>query len=195
MTICWIGFLCSGPARASVYTYSIDITWGSGSVAGSIQTDKLGVLAQGDITALYLQTQIENSSLGYLYPVNGVMLINGDALLATASGLFFDFESSGSFAKVVSPYDPNGNINYICINAASGGCSGSLDVRAISIFNSQTPLIFTSVAESGVVQIGSISNVVSSVPEPSTWAMMLLGFAGVGFMAYRRKSKPALIAA
>ena len=33
-----------------------------------------------------------------------------------------------------------------------------------------------------------------SVPEPSTWAMMILGFAGVGFMAYRRKSKPALMA-
>ena len=32
---------------------------------------------------------------------------------------------------------------------------------------------------------------VSAVPEPSTWAMMLLGFAGIGFMAYRRKSKPA----
>jgi len=29
------------------------------------------------------------------------------------------------------------------------------------------------------------------VPEPSTWAMMLLGFAGVGFMAYRRKSRPS----
>jgi hypothetical protein len=27
----------------------------------------------------------------------------------------------------------------------------------------------------------------SAVPEPSTWAMMLLGFAGLGFMAYRRK--------
>jgi hypothetical protein len=36
---------------------------------------------------------------------------------------------------------------------------------------------------------------VSAVPEPSTWAMMLLGFAGVGFMAYRRKSKPGLMAA
>ena len=34
-----------------------------------------------------------------------------------------------------------------------------------------------------------------SVPEPSTWAMLLLGFAGIGFMAYRRKSKPALMAA
>jgi hypothetical protein len=28
---------------------------------------------------------------------------------------------------------------------------------------------------------------VSGVPEPSTWAMMILGFFGVGFMAYRRK--------
>ena len=34
----------------------------------------------------------------------------------------------------------------------------------------------------------------SAVPEPSTWAMMILGFAGVGFMAYRGKSKPALLA-
>jgi hypothetical protein len=28
----------------------------------------------------------------------------------------------------------------------------------------------------------------AAVPEPSTWAMMILGFAGVGFMAYRRRS-------
>ncbi len=36
--------------------------------------------------------------------------------------------------------------------------------------------------------------VASAVPEPSTWAMMILGFAGIGFMAYRQKSKPALMA-
>ena len=35
---------------------------------------------------------------------------------------------------------------------------------------------------------------VAAVPEPSTWAMMILGFAGVGFMAYRRKAKRALAA-
>jgi hypothetical protein len=29
----------------------------------------------------------------------------------------------------------------------------------------------------------------AAVPEPSTWAMMILGFFGVGFMAYRRKSQ------
>jgi hypothetical protein len=31
---------------------------------------------------------------------------------------------------------------------------------------------------------------IAPVPEPSTWAMMILGFAGVGFMGYRRKSAP-----
>jgi PEP-CTERM motif len=35
---------------------------------------------------------------------------------------------------------------------------------------------------------------ISSVPEPSTWAMLLIGFAGISFMAYHRKSKPALMA-
>lgn len=34
---------------------------------------------------------------------------------------------------------------------------------------------------------------IASVPEASTWAMMILGFAGIGFMAYRRKhAGPAL---
>ena len=36
---------------------------------------------------------------------------------------------------------------------------------------------------------------VDAVPEPSTWAMMILGFAGIGFFAYRRRSKPSLVAA
>jgi hypothetical protein len=39
------------------------------------------------------------------------------------------------------------------------------------------------------------ASVTSAVPEPSTWAMMIFGFIGVGFMAYRRKSKPLLMAA
>jgi phospholipase/lecithinase/hemolysin len=31
----------------------------------------------------------------------------------------------------------------------------------------------------------------ASIPEPSTWAMMLLGFAGVGFLAVRRRNQAA----
>jgi hypothetical protein len=34
----------------------------------------------------------------------------------------------------------------------------------------------------------TINEQVAAVPEPSTWAMMVLGFAGLGVMAYRRKA-------
>ncbi|MEH2492929.1 hypothetical protein V1280_008868 [Bradyrhizobium sp. AZCC 2230] len=36
---------------------------------------------------------------------------------------------------------------------------------------------------------------VGAVPEPSTWAMMILGFAGVGFMAYRRRNQASALTA
>lgn len=36
---------------------------------------------------------------------------------------------------------------------------------------------------------------ISAVPEPSTWAMMILGFSGVGFLAYRRRNIIAMNAA
>lgn len=37
-----------------------------------------------------------------------------------------------------------------------------------------------------------IDNIAAGVPEPATWAMMLLGFAGIGFVAYRRTRKGAI---
>jgi hypothetical protein len=42
----------------------------------------------------------------------------------------------------------------------------------------------------GEVNLSNLTvELASAVPEPSTWAMMILGFAGVGFAAYRRKNK------
>ncbi|MGY3346665.1 MULTISPECIES: FxDxF family PEP-CTERM protein [unclassified Bradyrhizobium] len=38
--------------------------------------------------------------------------------------------------------------------------------------------------------VGGVS--ISAVPEPSTWAMMLFGFAGLGFMAWRRQTHAAI---
>jgi hypothetical protein len=40
----------------------------------------------------------------------------------------------------------------------------------------------------GTVPVTGLITAVAAVPEPSTWAMMILGFMGVGFMAYRRKN-------
>jgi PEP-CTERM motif len=33
----------------------------------------------------------------------------------------------------------------------------------------------------------TITDITAAVPEPSTWVMMILGFCGLGFMAYRQK--------
>ena len=35
----------------------------------------------------------------------------------------------------------------------------------------------------------TFSATIGAVPEPSTWAMMILGFVGVSFMAYRRRNR------
>ena len=36
---------------------------------------------------------------------------------------------------------------------------------------------------------GTMTPLVTAVPEPSTWAMMIFGFVGVGYMAYRHASR------
>lgn len=40
--------------------------------------------------------------------------------------------------------------------------------------------------------IGDVS--ISAVPEPTTWAMMIIGFCGLGMMAYRRKKEALRLA-
>ncbi|MGA2871884.1 MAG: PEP-CTERM sorting domain-containing protein [Verrucomicrobiota bacterium] len=44
----------------------------------------------------------------------------------------------------------------------------------------------------GAQKLGATT--ISAVPEPSTWAMMILGFCGLGFMAYWRKSNGSALA-
>ena len=41
---------------------------------------------------------------------------------------------------------------------------------------------------------GSGGSFTLSVPEPSTWAMMLAGFAGIGFAGYRARRRATAIA-
>jgi hypothetical protein len=45
----------------------------------------------------------------------------------------------------------------------------------------------------GDAEIGSVT-ISAAVPEASTWAMMILGFAGVGLMTYRRRKTVAFAA-
>jgi PEP-CTERM motif len=45
------------------------------------------------------------------------------------------------------------------------------------------------------VEATAVSFVVTAVPEPSTWAMMIFGFFGLALMAYRRRNQVSLLTA
>ena len=63
---------------------------------------------------------------------------------------------------------------------------------AVSPGGSPAEELYNSVHQSFVDGSPSLT---TPVPEPSTWAMMILGFAGFGFITYRRKSRPAFMPA
>jgi hypothetical protein len=95
-------------------------------------------------------------------------------------------------------------------NSSNNG--GLLAATAVELFDFVGPQLYSGLESSPTMLTGTfdltqlgdvtvtahlfvVAPAVPAIPEPSTWAMMILGFAGIGFMAYRRKSKPALMAA
>jgi hypothetical protein len=94
-----------------------------------------------------------------------------------------------------------------------------LEITTAPVFTSEVALVFSTPMEGSLVgyaggPLSTITNDVSSqtgafgwnltagslretvvVPEPSTWAMMLLGFVGLGFAGYRASRKSAAVAA
>jgi hypothetical protein len=85
------------------------------------------------------------------------------------SGISFATHSKGDF-----------NIYYNNTNDANHGPLGTW--------------VLSSVNDAGGNSDGlnPIDLVVTPVPEPGTWAMMLLGFCGIGFLAYRRRNSGTL---
>ena len=55
-----------------------------------------------------------------------------------------------------------------------------------ALYDTDAAMSFSNFTVSGSLVSGA-------VPEPSTWAMMLLGFAGLGFMAHRQTKKSAAV--
>ena len=67
-------------------------------------------------------------------------------------------------------------------------------VSESAIFNSGSSFA----TSAGTLVIGSLSGdstFTATIPEPSTWAMMVAAFAGLGYAGYRRSRRPSLNAA
>jgi PEP-CTERM motif-containing protein len=127
-----------------------------------------------------------NYSTGYVGVLFGAdgKLGGGDDTLIT----------SGPNTQLVDAVFGRGSGNSLA--AICHGCTLAEQQAAIDAVAADPGFPFSFTGTYTVVEdSGSATFNIANVPEPSTWAMMVLGFAGMGFMAYRRKSKPALMAA
>jgi hypothetical protein len=69
---------------------------------------------------------------------------------------------------------------------ASNGCQLQTDCNRYVTFTDTTGTL-TGFSMSSAQNSFEITNI-SAVPEPATWAMMILGFLGLGFLGYRKSS-------
>lgn len=126
--------------------------------------------------------------------INGNVAVNitGDTVAVTMNGQVqpFELESvlSGISGPIASDTDSaTGLISGVNLDLSSSFTSSSLDF-ATYYLGYQTG---TSVTQTETLTFGTA---VGGVPEPATWAMLILGVAMVGFAARRRSLGAALAA-
>jgi hypothetical protein len=108
---------------------------------------------------------------------------------------FFVYEANLGTLLLQSPSNPNVSP---LENIASGVLpQGSYIVGFLNEGTVNNPSWQATANSGAIFETGSPGVTRSAVPEPSTWAMMLLGFAGLGFAGYRkaRSARTALSAA
>jgi hypothetical protein len=77
------------------------------------------------------------------------------------------------------------------VDQSAGSNPGTTTTFSFTAFGPSATLLFTQASTTEASPIIDNVTISTNVPEPSTWAMMILGFMGVGFVAYRRKNKLA----
>ena len=65
-------------------------------------------------------------------------------------------------------------------------------IADVTAANADGNIFVADIFSSQTGNTGPVDVHVAAIPEPSTWAMVILGFFGVGFMAYRRKGQVTL---
>jgi hypothetical protein len=74
-------------------------------------------------------------------------------------------------------------------DVSTNGLTPSLGIQSLDGEILKSVRIFDADGFTQLKQFAFGGSAVGAVPEPATWAMMILGFVGVGFMAYRRKGQ------
>jgi hypothetical protein len=206
VVVTYAGTVSNGFDYTGVFgTANADLTGGSYSVVykfdtskGQFQTDALSQHSFGSGAA--------SPSLGATVTINGHSASIGGVTSADAYG----YHGIGFATQTINVkddyFDPDHEVRFTQagINNYDGGLPGSFTSPFIFHLgagdNSYGSSQFSYVDPTTHAQQSAFANAtfstltVSAVPEPSTWAMMMLGFAGLAFAACR-KNRPTFLGA
>jgi hypothetical protein len=196
------------------------LQWGTNSPPATHGTDYSSLTFTG--ATVPLSGSLNPTTLGTIQFVNGTSALNslifGATLTFSLKGVTLGSDqvtittTQNSYSGLgLTPTELRTDADYINIcggssNICSTGISAYENTEGASTYSAplSVSLLGTykydpSITLTGVNYLsgdGTVdTRIAGGVPEPSTWAMMILGFGGIGFMACRRNSKPALIAA
>jgi hypothetical protein len=190
--------LSAVPAKAEVFF--------SGSTAGCFGAGCVPTGTDSIANLTYQSSTFSGTTIGGLLAVGsapGTPNVNnfGSFTLAGGSNTY----TGGVFDLVITFTSPGGTDPNPGVYTASllGTVQESNGFVHIDFDNS--PHNFTFAGGSFTLQVNDIdvllgssptvpvTGLIVAIPEASTWAMLILGFAGVGFMAYRRRNQEPAI--
>jgi hypothetical protein len=163
-------------------TIPITLTENMGQNGPSFFTDTVAFTLPTGFTDAALNISLYQADDRSVLELNGTQISN-TGIFGPGQGFFF-FSDGGP------------NLPYTFINGNNGPTFATLPVSPfIAGLNTLVFLVdntnagIQGSASGGPTQVifdGTVT-FTAAVPEPSTWAMLILGFCGIGFMAYRRK--------
>ena len=164
--------LAIGSAAGAVVTVDSSTTVYSGPTMVA-DTTTIGFTEAMLSSPTFMETVVFTNTLAGLYSIT-----------LTTSSPDVDF-TSAFLSGLGGPY------NLIEIDAADDGTNEFWRLANPVTLGASTYTLTINGDNSGAGSLGGSITIRQAVPEPATWAMMLLGFAGIG-MTIRRRRQPIL---
>jgi len=180
-----VTFVVSTFANAGLI-YNVNLDHGTGSVIGTIETDgtmgNINLINILNINLSFQSTNVANNELQLFSAIYS----DGSAFTASSNELTFDFinNSNGLYTLFWFTGQNSSNLSYWCLNGDStGSCDGN--TAASSLGYKTNPQLDVLTGMSTIATRGNAT--ISNIPEPSTFAIFILGLVGLTIRQLHKK--------